>query len=160
MLDVMEEPRDLIADDVKGLIFDCDGTLVDTMPLHWQAWCQICEETGLQFNKKDFLKLAGVPGKYIIRELAINQCIELDPLEVYQRKKKFFQKGLSNVAAIPCVFRYVYEAKKKGIPIAVASGSSRFQVERGRFNNVYDIMIFAQLMRTFLCYLITGEKAG
>lgn len=136
VLDVIEGTRDLIPDDVKALIFDCDGTLLDTMPLHWEAWCQICKETGLKFSKKDFLRLAGVPGKYIIRDLAINQCIDLDPLEVYQRKRNFFQKGLAQVSAIPCVFRFVHEAKRKGIPIAVASGSSRIQVERGGFRKI------------------------
>ncbi|XP_031554317.1 uncharacterized protein LOC116291294 [Actinia tenebrosa] len=124
------ETKNVIPKDVKALIFDCDGTVLDTMPLHWKAWCEICKETGLNFAKKDFLRLAGVPGKYIIRDLAIKQSIILDPLEVYQRKRTVFLKGLSTVESIPCVLRFVYEAKKKGIPVAVASGSSRAQVEK------------------------------
>ncbi|EDO49178.1 predicted protein [Nematostella vectensis] len=120
----------LFPDEVRGLIFDCDGTILDTMPLHWKAWCQICAETGLLFKKKDFYRLAGVPGKYIIRDLAIQQAIVLDPLEVYHRKKKLFLKGLSTVNSIPCVVKYVYEARQRGIPVAVATGSSRIQVEK------------------------------
>jgi beta-phosphoglucomutase-like phosphatase (HAD superfamily) len=129
----LKEAKNLIPEDVKALIFDCDGTLLDTMPLHWKAWCQICEETGLSFNKKDFLRLAGVPGKYIIRDLAIQQSIILDPLEVYQRKRTLFLKGISTVKSIPCVLRFVHAAKAQGIPLAVASGSSRAQVEKGRY---------------------------
>lgn len=144
VLEVLKEGRDLISDNVKAVIFDCDGTLLDTMPLHWKAWCQICSETGLKFTKKDFLRLAGVPGKYIIKDLAIDQCIDLDPLEVYQRKRNFFQKGLTNVTSIPCVFRYVYEAKRKGIPIAVASGSSRIQVERGKKNIFFSLWLLVK----------------
>lgn len=127
----LKDNNNLIPEDVKGLIFDCDGTILDTMPLHWKAWCQICKETGLNFAKKDFLRLAGVPGKYIIRDLAIKQSIILDPLEVYQRKRTVFLKGLSTVQSIPCVLQFVNEAKKQGIPVAVASGSSRGQVEKG-----------------------------
>lgn len=127
----LDDTKNMIPKDVKALIFDCDGTILDTMPLHWKAWCQICEETGLNFAKKDFLRLAGVPGKYIIRDLAIKQSIILDPLEVYQRKRTVFLKGLPTVRSIPCVLRFVYEAKKQGIPVAVASGSSRAQVEKG-----------------------------
>ena len=117
--------------EVKGLIFDCDGTLLDTMPLHWKAWCAICKETGLKFDKESFFALAGVPGREIIRELANQQGINLDPLEVYARKRSFFLKGLQSVKIIPCVVRFVLEARRLGIPTAVASGSSRVQVEQG-----------------------------
>ena len=117
--------------EVKGLIFDCDGTLLDTMPLHWKAWCAICKETGLKFDKESFFALAGVPGREIIRELANQQGINLDPHEVYARKRSFFLKGLQSVKIIPCVVRFVLEARRLGIPTAVASGSSRVQVEQG-----------------------------
>lgn len=116
---------------VKGLIFDCDGTLLDTMPLHWSAWCAICDETGLKFDKESFYALAGVPGREIIRELANEQGITLDPIEVYARKRAFFLKGLRSVQVIPCVVRFALEAHRRGISTAVASGSSRSQVEQG-----------------------------
>ena len=121
----------LFPQEVKALIFDCDGTLLDTMPLHWKAWCAICKETGLKFTKKDFYALAGVPGKIIIRDFALKQGIELDPLEVYASKRAHFLKGLPSVRTIPSVVRFALEAYKQGIPIAVASGSSRSQVEKG-----------------------------
>ena len=117
--------------EAKALIFDCDGTLLDTMPLHWSAWCAICRETGLRFNKESFYALAGVPGREIIRELANQQGIVLDPMEVYARKKAFFLNGLKSVRAIPCVVQFALEARRTGIPTAVASGSSRAQVEQG-----------------------------
>ena len=117
--------------EAKALIFDCDGTLLNTMPLHWSAWCAICRETGLRFNKESFYALAGVPGREIIRELANQQGIVLDPMEVYARKKAFFLNGLKSVRAIPCVVQFALEARRTGIPTAVASGSSRAQVEQG-----------------------------
>ena len=33
--------------EIRGLIFDCDGTLVDTMPLHWRAWNSVCVQHGI-----------------------------------------------------------------------------------------------------------------
>lgn len=122
---------------VKGLIFDCDGTLLDTMPLHWSAWCAICSETGLKFDKESFYALAGVPGREIIRELANEQGITLDPIEVYARKRAFFLKGLRSVKVIPCVVRFALEARRLGIPAAVASGSSRSQVEQGKLTPIF-----------------------
>lgn len=121
----------VIPEDVKALVFDCDGTLVDTMPIHWKAWCKICKDTGLVFHKTDFYTLAGVPGKKIINVLAKQQGIKLDPLSIYERKRKYFLEGLTNVSAIQCVVGIAEEAYKMGIPIAVASGSSRAQVQKG-----------------------------
>ena len=122
-----------ISDDVKALVFDCDGTLLDTMPVHWTAWCKICKETGLVFKKDDFYTLAGVPGKKIIRTLAKEQDIKLEPLEVYERKRRYYLEDLATAKIIPCVVRYAKEAYTRGIPIAVASGSSREIVEQGIF---------------------------
>lgn len=118
----------LIPREVKALVFDCDGTLVDTMPIHWRAWCKICKETGLVFRKTDFYTLAGVPGKKIINVLAKQQGIKLDPSDTYNRKREYFLEGLKTVTAIQCVVRFAQEAHKIGLPTAVASGSSRAQV--------------------------------
>ena len=121
----------VIPAEVKALVFDCDGTLVDTMPIHWRAWCEICKETGLVFRKTDFYTLAGVPGKKIIKVLAKQQGIKLDPFAIYDKKRKYFLEGLTSVTPIPCVVQIAREAQRSGIPIAVASGSSRSQVQKG-----------------------------
>ena len=122
----------LIPPEIKGLVFDCDGTLVDTMPIHWRAWSKICQETGLVFPKADFYTLAGVPGKKIINILAKQQGITLDAFATYDRKREYFLEGLSSVSAINCVVQYAKEAHLMGLPIAVASGSSRAQVKKGK----------------------------
>lgn len=127
----------LIADDVKGLVFDCDGTLLNTMPIHWKAWCSVCKDTGLNFSKEDFYVLAGVPGKKIISVLAVQQGKILDAQEVYDKKKNYFLSELSSVGSIPCVLKYVYEANQRGIPVAVASGSSKKQVQQGKLDRFF-----------------------
>lgn len=127
----------LIPGEVKALVFDCDGTLVDTMPIHWKAWCKICKETGLVFRKTDFYTLAGVPGKKIIHVLANQQGILLDPFAIYEKKRKYFLEGLTSVTAIQCVVQFAQEAHKLGIPTAVASGSSRAQVQKGTTNTAF-----------------------
>ena len=129
----------LIPGSVKALVFDCDGTLVDTMPIHWRAWCKICNETGLVFRKKDFYTLAGVPGRKIINVLAKQQGIKLDPCAIYDQKRKYFLEGLTSVTAIQCVVRFAQEAHKLGIPTAVASGSSRAQVQEGKKRSRYSL---------------------
>jgi beta-phosphoglucomutase-like phosphatase (HAD superfamily) len=53
----------------QGLIFDCDGTLADTMPLHWQAWQVIVKRHRLNFPEERFYSLGGVPSRDIIAML-------------------------------------------------------------------------------------------
>ena len=48
---------------IEALIFDCDGTLADSMPLHWRAWKQVTENHGLHFARDRFYSLGGVPAK-------------------------------------------------------------------------------------------------
>ena len=45
----------------EGLIFDCDGTLADTMPLHWRAWQAVANRHRLDFPEDRFYALGGVP---------------------------------------------------------------------------------------------------
>ncbi len=45
----------------KALIFDCDGTLADTMPLHWRAWQVVTERYGLHFPEERFYHSAAFP---------------------------------------------------------------------------------------------------
>lgn len=126
-----------LPNDLEALIFDCDGTLVDTMPFHLQAWEQICEETGLCFSKEYFMEKAGVPGREIIRSLARAQGIYLDVTNIYNRKKAFYMESFKGAAPenlpISCVVNFAIEAKSRNesLLLGVATGSSRFQVEEG-----------------------------
>ena len=46
---------------MKGLVFDCDGTIADTMPLHYEAWVEALGEHGVEFPEALFYELAGIP---------------------------------------------------------------------------------------------------
>ena len=128
-----------LPNDLEALIFDCDGTLVDTMPFHLQAWQQICEETGLCFSRESFISSAGIPGREIISRMANKQGIHLDVLNVYNRKKTLYMQSMRNVPAaslpISCVVNFAIEAKaaNDSLLFGVSTGSSRLQVEEGIF---------------------------
>jgi len=55
---------------IKGLVFDCDGTLADTMPMHWRAWQVIAKKYKLHFPMDRFYSLGGVPSRDILKMLA------------------------------------------------------------------------------------------
>src|SRR5829696_9385634 len=53
-----------------GLIFDCDGTLADTMPAHYKAWLAMLGRFGIPFPEPRFYAMGGMPTASIIRVLA------------------------------------------------------------------------------------------
>lgn len=72
---------------VKGLTFDCDGTLADTMPLQWEAWHEILAFYG-KTCAQDFLEpFKGAPTNLIVAKLNHTFSYTLDP-NLFQQKKK------------------------------------------------------------------------
>jgi len=108
----------------KGLIFDCDGTLADTMPLHWEAWSDIARRHGLDFPEDRFYALAGVPSRQILATLSREQGVTLDPVAVSHEKEEAYLEKLSHVGPIHAVCEIAKEHHGK-IPMAVASGGTR-----------------------------------
>lgn len=115
--------------DPKALIFDFDGTLADTMPLHWKAWCRALERYGLHMTEERFYTLGGVPSRHIIRMLGEEQSVEVDPMEASHFKETCYLEMLPEVQPV----RPIYELAKtyKGqLPLGVATGGTRKAVGR------------------------------
>jgi hypothetical protein len=53
------ETRTVPEESLEGLIFDCDGTLVDTMPVYYESWCRLCAKHSLQLTEEEFYGFAG-----------------------------------------------------------------------------------------------------
>ena len=112
-----------------GVIFDCDGTLVDTMPLHFRAWRQALQATPLEFEEALFYELGGVPSTAIVQILNDRFHMSLDPDAIAGYKEKIFMDLLPQAQPIPQVIDLVYEYAGR-YPMAVASGGLRSIVIR------------------------------
>lgn len=110
--------------EIRGLIFDCDGTLADTMPLHWVAWRSTAERYGLQFTEERFYALGGVPSRDIFKMLGEEQGIVLDPIQASHDKESAYLPLLPQVTAVPAVLAIAQEFHGK-LPMAVASGGTK-----------------------------------
>jgi HAD superfamily hydrolase (TIGR01509 family) len=119
-------------DGTAGLIFDCDGTLADTMPLHFRAWTAMVNENGLTFPETQFYALAGMPSERIINQLATEQQTVLSADRVRQMirdKEHRYITMIDDVLPIAVVLDVA--ARYRGVlPMAVASGGERWVVER------------------------------
>lgn len=108
-------------------LFDCDGTIADSMPLHYIAWKKALNEWNCEFDENLFYSWGGKPVRNIVAEL--NQIHGLDmPVDVLAaRKESYYHDQLSQLKGIPQVLEHI-EAKHGRIPFAVVSGSRRASV--------------------------------
>jgi beta-phosphoglucomutase family hydrolase len=115
--------------EIKGIVFDCDGTLADTMPLHWKAWSSITARHGLHFPEERFYALGGVPSRDILKMLCLEQGRELDCLAVAREKEEAYLPFLPEVRPIEVVVA-VAQANHGKLPMAVASGGMKHIIEQ------------------------------
>jgi beta-phosphoglucomutase family hydrolase len=109
---------------IKGLVFDCDGTLADTMPLHWRAWQLITQKHKLHFPIDRFYSLGGVPSRDILKMLAKEQGRTIDHIAVAHEKENAYLPMMAEVEPIHAVVE-VARANHGRIPMAVASGGTQ-----------------------------------
>lgn len=114
-----------------GYVFDCDGTLADTMPLHFEAWRVALRAAGatFEFDWKLFTSRAGMSLERTVEELALQFSVPLDPLAVADAQREVFARLESGVTPVAEVLAFAREVAKSR-PVAVASGSIRANVER------------------------------
>jgi len=114
---------------IKGLIFDCDGTLVDSMPAHWKAWHETFAEYGLKCPTAYLEKHAGVPIKETLlaylKDFNIKKSIDPDEFVAIKHAKSL--EKLKSVEPIPEIVEVVREYHGK-LAMSVASGGARKNV--------------------------------
>lgn len=113
-----------------ALIFDCDGTLADTMPSHFRAWTAVLSRYGIPFPESRFYQLGGVPTAKIIRILADEAGVVVTDVDLMVREKEgAFLLHLESVRPLAPVVRVAADHLGR-LPMAVASGGYRDVITR------------------------------
>ena len=146
----------------KALIFDCDGTILETMTLFFVADKQTCEEYGLELTKKRFYELAGVPIKEIFRILRDEQGKTEEEITEEDLDRMTLRCGeLAEEMGAPEIIQstetIIMHGKRNGVPMAVASSGCREVVrmhlkQRGLLD-LFDCVV------TCDCLLYTSDAA-
>lgn len=110
--------------EIKGLIFDCDGTVVDTMPLHYRAWVNVLEKFGIEFSEPLFYSLAGITTPAIVDVLNQKFGHALSPEDVAHLKEVAFEELLPQAQPIQPVVDVIKQQYGK-LPMAIATGGIR-----------------------------------
>ena len=114
---------------LRPTLFDCDGTIVDSMPLHYLAWKRIFTEHGCDFTEERHYSWGGMPTEEIIATLNAEQGLTMDPVEVALQKEEYYYEIIHQLQAVPEVLEHI-EATHGKIPFAVVSGGTRDSVTR------------------------------
>ena len=107
---------------IRGIIFDCDGTLADTMPWHYEAWATILERYDLAMTEDRFYQLGGWPTTKVAQLLADESGRAIDVEQLSREKEALFEEMLPQITAIAPVAQTVRQHRGK-LPMAVATGA-------------------------------------
>ena len=107
----------------KGLIFDLDGTLINSMPYHALAWKQVAYEHGFDIDVNDIYAMGGSAS----RDIAAFYKNKGEPVgdidEYVKRKIAIFQENIPKIEVFQKIFNKLKEAKSLGIRIAIGTGT-------------------------------------
>ena len=116
-----------VAKGVKGLIFDCDGTLADTMPIHIEAWAATFAARGISCPPDFIEQVKGMPAENIIAEFNRRYNYTIDAISFAKEKNHRAQRRLGEAQPIQPVVNIVLQHLNL-LPMAVASGGTRENV--------------------------------
>jgi beta-phosphoglucomutase family hydrolase len=122
---------DIPPGEFAGYIFDLDGTLIDTMPLHYRAWDAAMRKAGLTVTLDEnlFYSLGGVPTRRVAELIAEHYGLAIDPDRVFHDKEGLFGELQADAKLILPTVEFARKAFATH-PMAVASGGPRDIVRR------------------------------
>jgi len=120
---------ELPAGDFRAYLFDCDGTIVDSMPLHYIAWKTAFAEWNCPFPEDLFYSWGGKPTREIIAELNEMHGLAMPVEALAEHKEELYFQLLPQLKSIPEVLELI-EAEQGKIPFAVVSGGRRNSVTK------------------------------
>ena len=110
--------------ELEALVFDFDGTLVDSMPMHYRCWLRALEPFGLSFDAQTFQLWGGVPTREIVRRMSAAQGIAVDVEAVTAAKEACTMLHAHEAEVIQPVLA-IARAHRGKLPMAIATGGSR-----------------------------------
>jgi HAD superfamily hydrolase (TIGR01509 family) len=157
----------LPAGSFRAYLFDCDGTIVDSMPLHYLAWKQALAEWHCDFPEQLFYAWGGRPVSEIIADLNQQQGLSMPVDTLGRRKESLYYELTPQLKAIPEVVEHVH-AQHGNIPMAVVSGSRRNSVVTSltqlHLIDKFDLLVcaedYAHGKPAPDCFLMAAAKLG
>ncbi len=118
---------------LKGVIFDHDGTLVDSERYHYQIWAQLLTHFSVNFSEEEYIEHhSGVPSKENARKIIEDYKLETSPEQLAAEKETRSQAFFSEheTQLVPHAQSCIQFCLDKQLAIGIATGASRALIER------------------------------
>lgn len=147
----------------KALIFDLDGTLANTMPVHYKACQIVCNKYGFNFPEDFFYDQAGKPTLEVFKLLIKKLDKNLDATALGTEKEIVFLSLIHEVEPLSLIADVAVLNKGK-VPMAIGSGSQRKSVdltlEAIGMSNYFDVVVSCDDVNKFKPHPETFLKAA
>ncbi len=153
----------------QAYIFDCDGTLVDSMPLHYIAWVEALKrhDAPFEFTEEEFYAHAGIKEQDVVKILNVKHGTNIDPVSVDESKMEIFRERIPEVQSVGPVAEFAKSLYGR-FPMAVASGSEeptvRGCLEATGLLHLFETIITPKLVKQGKpapdMFLLAAERMG
>lgn len=153
----------------QAYIFDCDGTLVDSMPLHYIAWVEALKrhDAPFEFTEEEFYAHAGIKEQDVVKILNVKHGTNIDPVSVDELKMEIFRERIPEVQTVGPVAEFAKSLYGR-FPMAVASGSEeptvRGCLEATGLLHLFETIITPKLVKQGKpapdMFLLAAERMG
>lgn len=135
----------------KALIFDLDGTLSDSLPVHIASWHAVCKQLNCTFDERILVEMTGAPTISFAERIVREQNLKIDPEELVVLKQKEFRKNINQIKPHDAVIGLMKDAHGK-LPMAVGTGASRasamLQMQELEIDHLFDCIVTADDVET------------
>lgn len=130
----------------KALIFDLDGTLSDSLPVHIASWHSVCEKLNCTFDERILVEMTGAPTISFAERIKREQNLEIDAEDLVTMKQMEFRKNINQIKPHDAIIDLMKNAHGK-IPMAVGTGASRqsamLQMQELEIDQLFDFIVTA-----------------
>lgn len=166
----LSEPLEGLPDAAKAFLFDCDGTLIDTMSVHFACWEQVVSERGATggLDYEAFLRLGGMSGHEVAGYLCRETGLSTDDLDgMVDRKRALYHGAVDQCKEIPEVADFARRVAGTHA-VGLVSGGHRAAVlkslEATGFKDFFPVVVTPEMVANGKpapdMYLLAAEQLG
>ncbi|OVE67138.1 phosphatase [Clostridium diolis] len=136
---------------MKAFIFDMDGVIIDSEPIHFEVDMQTIRELGCDISEKELEKYVGSTNEYMYTDIKENYNIKKSLEEIIDYKVELTKVKIieSHLEPIEGIKELLMELKNRNIPATIASSSPK---------GLIDIVVSKFKLQEYFKYIISGEE--
>ncbi|NRT88403.1 HAD family hydrolase [Clostridium beijerinckii] len=136
---------------MKAFIFDMDGVIIDSEPIHFEVDMQTIRELGCNISEKELEKYVGSTNEYMYTDIKEKYNIKKSLQEIIDYKVELTKMKIieSHLEPIDGIKELLIELKNRNIPTAIASSSPK---------DLIDIVVSKFKLQEYFKYIISGEE--